>query len=128
MHGVHEAGQRGQNSPGYQDAGNPDASPNLVQQQIAGNFKEEIAKKENPYQQSELLARDGQFLVHRQRRKTNIDPVEKGNDVEKEEKGKKSDLQFPNRALFDGVPTAGYHGASGFAAGGHIELRLQWHE
>jgi hypothetical protein len=63
-----------------------------------------------------------------QSRKADVDAVNERDDLEKEEKGKKSDLQFPNRALFDGAPTAGYHGASGFAAGGHIELRLQWHE
>jgi len=46
MYGVDEAGQRGHNPPGNQDASNPDASSDFVQQQIAGDFK---IPKTNPY-------------------------------------------------------------------------------
>ncbi len=96
-----------------------------MQQQIAGNLKEEIPKKEDSGRESKLLAGNGQFLVHRQSRKADVDAVNERDDVEKEEKWKKSDLQFPNRSPFDGVPTTGHHSAGDFAAGTHIELSLQ---
>jgi len=51
-----------------------------VQQQIARDFKEKIAEKENPEDQSELLAGDRQLPVHRQRREPNVDAIEKGNN------------------------------------------------
>src|SRR6266478_1031910 len=101
MHRVHEACQSCQYSPGYQDASNPNASSNLVQQKVAGNFEEEIPKKEDSGRESKLLAGNGQFLVHRQSRKADVDAVNERDDVEKEEKRKKSDLQFSNRSPFD---------------------------
>jgi len=72
-----------------------------VQQQIAGNFEEEIPKKEDSGGESKLLAGNGQFLVHRQSRKADVDAVNERDDVEKEEKGKKSDLQFPDGSGLD---------------------------
>jgi hypothetical protein len=64
----------------------------LMQQEIAGNFKDDIADEENPGYEPKLLARDSQFLVHRQGGKPNIDAVDKRHDVKNEEKGKKPDL------------------------------------
>src|ERR1700750_999345 len=66
MHRVNQAGQHSYSSPGNQNAGDPNASSELVKHEIAGYLEEEIAKKENSNQQSELLAANGQFLVHRQ--------------------------------------------------------------
>ena len=66
------------------NACNPDAGADFVQQQVARNSKEQVAEKEDPGEQTELLAGDRQFLVHRQRRKTNVNPVEKANDVQQE--------------------------------------------
>jgi hypothetical protein len=66
MRRVNQAGQHSYSSPGNQNAGDPNASSELVKHEIAGYLEEEIAKKENSNQQSELLAANGQFLVHRQ--------------------------------------------------------------
>jgi hypothetical protein len=76
-----------------------------VQQQIAGDFKDRVAKKENPKDQSELLACDSQLSVHRQRRKPNVDSVEKGNDEKQEDKRKNPDPYFPNGSGRDGHRT-----------------------
>jgi hypothetical protein len=84
---------------------NPDPSSDFVQQQIAGDFKDEVAEKENPKDQSVLLAGDGQLFVHRQRRKPNVEAIEKGNDEKQEDKGKNPDPQFSNRSRFDGTPS-----------------------
>jgi hypothetical protein len=85
MHRVNQAGQHSYSSPGNQNAGDPNASSELVKHEIAGYLEEEIAKKENSNQQSELLAANGQFLVHRQGGKSDVDPAEIGDDVEKKE-------------------------------------------
>jgi len=58
-----------------------------VQQQVAGNLKEEVPKKEYPGHQPKLLGRNGQLLVHRQRRKPDVDPVQKRNNVKKKNEG-----------------------------------------
>src|SRR5438093_2445059 len=60
LHRMDEARQHGHKSPSKQDSGDPDARSDLVQQQIAGDFKKEVAKEENPENESELLAADGQ--------------------------------------------------------------------
>jgi len=73
---------------------------------LAGNFKEEITDKENPKDQSELLASDGQLFVHRQRGKPNVDAVEEGNDVKKKNERNDPNLHFPN-----GFPTCRGPGA-----------------
>jgi hypothetical protein len=44
------------------------------------------SRKRDANEQAQLLARDCQLLVYRQRRKANIDPVEKGNDEKDKEK------------------------------------------
>ena len=78
-----------------------------MQQQIAGDFEEEVAEKENPKEQSVLLAGDGQLFVHRQRRKPNVDPVKKANDKKKEDKGENPNPHFLDCSRLDG------HGPSG---------------
>ena len=105
MDSVHEAGQHRHNSPAKQYSGDPDPRSDLVQQQIAGDFKDRVAEKENPKDQSELLACDSQLSVHRQRRKPNVDSVEKGNDEKQEDKGKNPDPHFPNGSGRDGHRT-----------------------
>src|ERR1700740_3356195 len=102
MDSVHEAGQHRHNSPANQDSSDPDACSDFVQEQVAGDFKEEVAKKENPEDQSVLLACDRQLSVSRQRRKPNVDAIEKGNDEKQEDKGKNPDAEFPNRSGLDG--------------------------
>ena len=98
---LREAGQHRHNSPANQYSGDPDPRSDLVQQQIARDFKEEVAKKENPEEQSELLASDCQLLIHRQRGKPNVDAVQISDDVEKKNKGDNPDPHFPNRLRSD---------------------------
>jgi hypothetical protein len=104
MDTVHEAGQHRHYSPANQDSGDPHPRSDFVQQQVAGNFEEEISEKENPEDQSVLLAGDGQFPIHRQRGKPNVDAIEKGNDEKQEDKGKNPHPQFANGSGVDGHP------------------------
>jgi len=78
-----------------------------VQQQIAGNFKDEVAEKENAKEQSVLLARDGQLFVHRQRREPNVDPVKKANYEKKEDKGKNLNSYFLDCSRLNGRGPSG---------------------
>ena len=57
-----------------------------MQQKIAWNFECRITKKENAGDKSKLMTRDSQLCVHGQSGKTNINPVEKGDDVKEKEK------------------------------------------
>ena len=59
---IRQAAERSHRSPGKQYACDPDARSDFVQQQIARDLKEEVAEKENPEEQSVLLAGDGQLF------------------------------------------------------------------
>lgn len=102
MHSVHEARQHRDHSPANQDSGDPHARSDLVKQQIAGDFEEEISEKENPEDQSVLLVGDGQFLIHRQRGKPNVEAIKKSNNEKQEDKGKNPLPQFLDRSLIKG--------------------------
>jgi hypothetical protein len=102
MHGVHEACQHRDHSPANQDSRDPNPRTDLVHQQIAGNFKEELSKKENAGDQSVLLAGYGQFPVHRERSKPNVDAIEQGNNKKHQNKGNKPHPQLANGSGFEG--------------------------
>ena len=93
--------------------------PDLMQQQIAGNFKQEVPKKENPRDQPKLLAANRQLFVHRQRRKSDVDPVEKGNDVKEKYEGNNSHPQLLNRSRF-----SGHSGSNCFVRHDHLNVCL----
>src|ERR1700693_2338134 len=102
MHGAHEARQYRHHSPANQNSRDPNPRTDLVHQQIAGNLKEEISKKENAEDQSVLLAGYAQFPVHRQRGKPNVDAIKKGNNEKHEDKRKNPHPQFANSSGFKG--------------------------
>src|SRR5215469_5646819 len=96
MNGRYQASEGRDNSPAQKDSRNPDASTDPVQQQIARGLKNEVADKENPVQQSELLARDVQLLVHCQRCKPNVIPIENGDNKEQQHKRQNPEPQLLN--------------------------------
>jgi len=98
---MHEAGEGSQNSPSNQDPRNPDASSNLVQQEIARDFEKAIAKEEDSGCESELLAGDGKVLVHRQRSEPDVDAVHERDDIQEEEERKEPEPQLSDRPPFD---------------------------
>src|SRR5262249_31937217 len=63
-HVLRQAGQQGNSSPADQYPGNPNPWSNLVQQYVARYLKEKIAPEKDAAQQPELLAGDGQIIVH----------------------------------------------------------------
>ena len=56
-----------------------------MQDEVARDLEEEIAEEGNPDERPELLTRDRQVLVHRERGETDVDPVKEGDHVEQEE-------------------------------------------
>ena len=87
MGGTHKPGKRRHKSPANQYPCNPYARSDLVQQQIAGDFENEVAEIEDPKDQSKLLASDRQFFIHRQRCKANVVAINKRNNEEQEDNG-----------------------------------------
>ncbi len=87
--------------------------------QTRANLEERIADKENPNREPELVAGDGQVLVHREFRKRNVNAIEERNNVEKQDEGKNPDLQLPNRSRFDRDRRSCL-----FPAHNHLSLRL----
>src|SRR2546430_4165263 len=112
-----EARQHGHKSPSKQDSGDPDARSDLVQQQIAGDFKKEVAKKENPENESELLAADGQLFVHWERRKPNVGAINEGND-----KKHKNKWENPGAYFLDSSGADGHRVSSCFNGHNHLAV------
>jgi hypothetical protein len=54
MDGMHEPCEARQNSPRNQNARNPDACANLLQEQNARNFEDKVAKKEDAGRRSRI--------------------------------------------------------------------------
>jgi hypothetical protein len=101
---MRETSQSSYGAPDDQDARNPDAGADSVQQQITRDLEQEVAKKENTADQSELLAGDSQVLIHRQGGKSDVGAIEVANEVKHKDKRDDLPLYLLNRSGFDGCP------------------------
>ncbi len=124
---MHEAGQSSQDSPSNQDPCNPDASSDLVQQEIARDLEKAITKEEDSGRESDLLAGHGQFLVHSQRGEPDVDAVHEGDDIKNEQERKESELEFSDGPAFDcsGIKRPANRA---FGGGAGLEFSLPWQE
>ena len=96
-----EPSKSGQNSSRDQYPRDPDASSDLVQQEIAGDLEKAVTEKENPGCESELLAGHRQLLVHRQRGEPDVDAVNERDNIENEQERQESELQLSDGPPFD---------------------------
>jgi hypothetical protein len=94
----HSTCQDGNDAPGDQDARNPDARADPVEENVARDFEDEIAPKEYPDQQPELRIRDRKRGIRRERWKSNVDTVQVGNHVQQKKQGYKPAANFTGRA------------------------------
>ena len=101
MYVLHGSSSHCHDAPGDQNAADPHARAEAVKQEIAGHFKDEIAPKEDSSEQSELGAGDTQCGIHCQRRKTDIDPVDVGDNIQKHEQGNDPPPEFTDGSCFD---------------------------
>src|SRR5579859_408541 len=123
---LHKACESRDRAPGDQDACDPDTRADPVKYQVAGNLKQEVSPEENSSSQSELLARDGQRPIHRQRRKAQVDSVDEGDHVKCKQERQQTDLEFPDRCFLDRVRSsaiASYHAHSPRKI---VRINLSW--
>lgn len=98
-----EAGANRDGAPSDQNARDLDAGADAMEQKIAWHLEQEVAKKEDTGDEPELLAGDDKFAIHGQCRKSDVDAVEEGNDVENEEKRQQPDPELSNGRCLDAV-------------------------
>ena len=82
-----------------------------MQQKVARYLENEIAPEEYARQQSKLLARDSQLLIHGQCCEANVDPVNEVNDEENEYERNDVCSQLANYSVFDCALNRGWTGA-----------------
>src|SRR5215813_6828270 len=106
-----EACKHRDDSPTDQYPGDPNTRTDFVHQQVAGYFKNEVAKEEDSRDQSKLLAADSQFLVHGQSGESNIDSVNERDHEENEHERDNPRPQPANCCGFDCAWSKGWTGA-----------------
>ena len=77
--------QAGENSPAQHDAGDPFAGAEPLQQQVGWHFEDEVGEEEDARAEAERSLRQAEILVHRQRGKADIDPIEIRDEVADDE-------------------------------------------
>ena len=86
-----EGHQSRDDSPTDHDAGDPKAGSGAVEDDISGDFEEEVAKEEDAGAGSENGIGEPGDVVHGQFGKADVDPVDVGEDVTGEENGDESE-------------------------------------
>ena len=81
----HEAGQRGDDAPGDQDAGDPAPRPHLVEDQVAGDFADEVAQEEQSGAETEHRVGEPEILDHGRRGHADVRPVQVGAEITEHE-------------------------------------------
>ncbi|MOA23536.1 hypothetical protein D3C78_1441630 [compost metagenome] len=76
--------------PGDHDPGDPEARAEAVQQQVAGNFEDEIAPEEHAGAQGVDSVAELQVAEHVELGESDIDPVEIGRDVAQQQDGQRT--------------------------------------
>jgi hypothetical protein len=102
---VHQAGQGGDETPTDENARYPNPRSDFVHQDVARDLKDHVTEKEDASDEAKLSAGDGQFLVHRQGRKADVDAVNKGGDVEDKQKRQNPEPDFSGGSRFYGQST-----------------------
>ena len=83
---AHQGHAAGENSPGGHDDGDPAARPEAQQDEVAGNFEECVAKEEEAGTGAVDGVGESQVAADGERCEAEIDAVEIGENVKREEK------------------------------------------
>src|SRR5215467_7038944 len=81
----HEAHPDGEDPPGKHDSRDPFARAPALDNQSAGDFKQEVADEEDSRSETEGRFAETQFFFHPKLCETDVDPVDESNDVKKEQ-------------------------------------------
>src|SRR5579872_1144700 len=109
--GVDESGERGDHSPRNHDARDPLPGAPQFHEQRSRNLEKHVAEKEHAGAEAEYSIRETQFAGHVEPGETDVDPIEKSDDVKDKEEGHQAAADaltgtVPKRRIFPG----GSHG------------------
>ena len=76
-----ERGAAGDDAPGDEDAADPDARADLVQDEVAGDFEEEVAEEEDAGAEAVDALRELEVAEHLQLGEADVDAIDVGDDV-----------------------------------------------
>src|SRR5262249_43031239 len=79
-----------------------------VKNQVTRYFKGKISDEENSRDDSILLAADSKVMVHRQLRKTDVEPIDHRDDVKQEQKRNQPNLHLPDGPVFNRLCSAAW--------------------
>ncbi|MNL50939.1 hypothetical protein D3C87_1739990 [compost metagenome] len=92
--GFDEGEQGGDDAPGDHDARDPDPRTDLVQDDVAGDFAEEVADEEHARAESIDCFAKGEIVHHLQLGKAYIDSIQIGAQVTQHQKGHQAPCGF----------------------------------
>ena len=120
--------RRGNDAPGDHDPGDPRTGPETLQQDVAGDFEEEIPDEEDAGPDSEGGVAQGQVLEHLQLGKADVHPVQVRENVAQEQKRNQAAVNLGVGPGFEGCihsVTVVEESASGKEKGGEGEGRVR---
>ena len=97
---LHECHGAGDDPPGEHDPGNPDPCPDAMQDEIRRDLKQEVADEEYAGAESKRRCGKPDILVHRQRGKTDIDPVQVRDEIEQHDERHYPARKLANHSFF----------------------------
>src|ERR1700748_544569 len=77
----HHRRQPGEDAPGDHDPGNPDSGADLLQDDVARHFEDEIAPEKHADGKAEVTGRQAEGAAHGEAGETDIDAVDIGENV-----------------------------------------------
>ena len=98
-----EGGQAGDDAPGEQDARDPLARADAVQDQVAGDFREKIADEEDAGAKSEHRLGETQRVLHRQLGEADVHAIEIGAEITEHQQRQQPPGDPPDRLLLQRV-------------------------
>jgi hypothetical protein len=87
--------------PGDHDARDPQACADLLHDEVAGYFENEIAPVERADREAVGASRHSQIATHRQPGEGGVDPVDVAEGVRDEGKREQPQIDLPHRRLFE---------------------------
>jgi hypothetical protein len=88
--GVDEAREDGGDAPGNHDAGGPFSGAPTLDNDGAGNLKQDVADVEHGHAQAVDPVGEAKIKIHAQRGERNVGSIKVGDDVEEEYEGKEA--------------------------------------
>ena len=95
--------RRRRDPPRDHDARDPEPDADAHQQQIAGDLEDRVGNEKQPGAEAVHSGAEAEIAVHRQRREADVDPIEIGDDVEREHERQQPPARLAERRAADVV-------------------------